>query len=80
MRLIGELFAVRPDNPLFRTLLSVTAPLVWPWLFIDRWLQQPRFGARLEFATLAAMMMVVVIAGVWSLYRSYRGGETTYER
>ncbi len=72
VRLVGLLFAVRPDNPVYEALLAVTLPLVWPWIWLDRLAHQPMFGARLELATLAAMTTVVVLAGLWSLYSERR--------
>ena len=71
-RLVALLFAARPDNPVFEALFALTAPLVWPWRWLDAWARQPRFGARLELATLAAMVAVVLLAGLWGLYRSRR--------
>jgi hypothetical protein len=73
VRLIGLLFAARPDNRALNLLFDLVAPLVWPWSWLDRLAGQPRFGARLELATLAAMAMVAVIYGVWCWYRSWRG-------
>src|SRR3954447_14528287 len=69
VRLVGLLLAVRPGNMVYALLLAISAPLVWPWLWIDRALRQPRFGARLELATLAAMLTVAVLGGLWALYR-----------
>ncbi len=72
VRLVGLLFAVRPDNPVYEAILDVTLPLVWPWLWLDRHAHQPILGARLELATLAAMTSVVVLAGLGSLYSQRR--------
>jgi hypothetical protein len=69
VRLVGLLLAVRPGNVVYALLLAISAPLVWPWLWIDRALRQPRFGARLELATLAAMVTVAVLGGLCALYR-----------
>jgi hypothetical protein len=57
-RLVLRLLAARPDNPVFKIFLSITAP---PALlaFLDR--EQPRFGATLEFSTLALVLILVVI-------------------
>lgn len=74
VRLIGLLFAVRPDNPVYEALLAVTRPLVWPWIWLDRLAHQPMFGARLELATLAAMTTVLILAGLWSLSSERRLG------
>ena len=66
-RFVALLFAARPDNPVFEALLVLTTPLVWSWQALDRWAGQPRFGARLELATLAAMIIVAIGATVLSL-------------
>lgn len=68
-RLVALLFAARPDNWVFDALFALTTPLVWPWQSLDRWAGQPRFGARLELATLAAMLVVAIAAALWSLSR-----------
>lgn len=52
-RLLLRMLAARPDNPVVAALLSVTAPLVAPFAVLDA--SQPRFGAVLEFSTLAAL-------------------------
>ena len=72
VRFIGLLFAARPSNPVFELCYTLTAPLVWPWTWLDRWAEQPRFGARLELATLAAMLMVALLAGLWTFYWNRR--------
>ena len=69
-RLIGLLFAARPDNPVFETVFELSTPLVWPWAWLDRLAGQPRSGARLELATLAMMATVAILSGLWSLYRA----------
>ncbi len=71
-RLIALLFAAREDNPIVYILLLLSAPLIWPWRWIDRWVGQPLLGARLELATLAAMLVVALIAGVWSIVNRQR--------
>lgn len=71
-RLIGLLFAVRPDNWVFEVVLAVTAPLVWPWTWLDRWAAQPRFGARLELATLATMIVVALVSVGRESYRTMK--------
>ena len=68
-RLVSLLFAARPDHPAFAILWAITAPLVWPWSFIDRWMGQPRSGARLELATVGAMAMLAVAGVGWAWYR-----------
>lgn len=69
-RLVGLLFAVRPDNPVFEIVLLATTPLVWPWGWLDVWAGQPRFGARLELATIATMLFVALVSLVWVSYRT----------
>jgi hypothetical protein len=71
-RLVALLFAARPDNLVIQMLLWLTAPLVWPWHWFDRWVGQPSEGARLELATLAAIATVALVSGFWSMYRSRR--------
>lgn len=61
VRLVLLLFAARPSNPVVKAVLAVSAPLVWPFAAVDRWAQQPRFGARLELATLLALAVLVVL-------------------
>ncbi len=73
VRLVGLLFAARPDNRALDLLLDLCVPLVWPWMWLDRWAGQPRFGARLELATLAAMLMVATLYGSWCGFRAWRG-------
>ena len=72
VRLVGRLFAARPDNVVFQGVYALTAPLIWPWTWLDRWAAQPRFGATLELATIAAMVMVALVAGLWAVYRGRR--------
>ena len=74
-RLLGLLFAARPDNPVFQLLFALTAPLVWPWAWLDRWAGQPRFGARLELATLAAMATLAMASGLWLAWKNRPGTE-----
>jgi len=64
-RLIAQLFAARPDNAIYVMLYGLTAPLIWPWTWLDAWGGTPRFGARLELATIAAMLVVALTAGLW---------------
>ena len=62
LRLVALLFAARPDNAAITALLLVTSPLTAAFTWLDRWAGQPRFGARLELATVAAMLLVAVVA------------------
>ena len=68
-RLVALLFAARPDNLVFEILFALTTPLIWPWRWIDLLAGQPRFGARLELATLAALAMLALLAALWGLVR-----------
>lgn len=65
-RLVVKLLAGRPDNPVFRALTAASDPLVAPLAVLNE--GQPRFGAVLEFSTLAALFFVLA-AGyiVWQL-------------
>ena len=56
-RLVLRLLAARPDNPVFNAVFAITAPL--PFEFLDR--EQPRFGATLEFSTLALLLILLAI-------------------
>jgi hypothetical protein len=59
-RLVLRLLAARPDNPVIAALFAMTPPpraLVW----LDA--GQPRFGATLEFSTLA-LIVLLLIAGL----------------
>jgi hypothetical protein len=60
-RLLLRLLAARPDNLFVQALLQATAPLVAPLVFLDA--GQPRFGAVLEFSTLA-LFLLLIMAGV----------------
>jgi hypothetical protein len=71
-RLVGLLFAVRPGNVVFEVVLAITAPLVWPWGWLDRWAGQPRWGARLELATLATMLTLALVLWAWVSYRTLK--------
>jgi hypothetical protein len=58
-RLVLKLFAARPDNPVVAALFMVTTPP--PGLAaLDA--GQPRFGAVLEFSTLALIVLVLAIS------------------
>ena len=57
-RLVLRLLAARPDNPVFNALFGITTPP--PLLaFLDR--EQPRFGATLEFSTLALLLALFAL-------------------
>lgn len=58
-RLVLRLLAARPDNPFVQALLWATAPLAAPLAFLDS--GQPRFGAVLEFSTLALFLLLLVV-------------------
>lgn len=58
-RLLVQLFAGRPDNPLIALLLQLTAPLIAPLAPLD--VAQPRFGAVLEISTLATMLLLAAL-------------------
>jgi hypothetical protein len=60
-RLLLRLLAARPDNPFVQALLWATTPLAAPLAFLDS--GQPRFGAVLEFSTLA-LFLLLLVAGV----------------
>jgi YggT family protein len=59
-RLILRLFAARPDNPIVGAVLAITTP---PRLLAALDAGQPRFGAVLEFSTLA-LIAVLLLAGL----------------
>ena len=80
VRFIGLLFLARDSNPVFELCYTLSAPLVWPWTWLDRWAGQPRFGARLELATLAAMLMVALLASLWTRYWSGRAADREDDR
>ncbi len=58
LRLVALLFAARPDNSWIALLLAVTAPVTAPFRLLDQSAGQPQFGARLELATLAALLLL----------------------
>jgi hypothetical protein len=60
-RLVLQLLAARPDNPIFAAVRAVTAPLIVPLAALDA--GQPRFGAVLEWSTLALLLLMIVIIG-----------------
>jgi YggT family protein len=59
-RLVLKLFAARPDNPVFAAVLAITTP---PRALALLDAGQPRFGAVLEFSTLA-LIAILLIAGL----------------
>jgi uncharacterized membrane protein len=67
LRLVALLFAARPDNPWIVLIISLTAPFTAPFRILDQWAGQPQFGARLELATLAAMVIVLIVAVIWQI-------------
>lgn len=68
-RVIGQLFAARDESWSIAALYRTTDILVGPWTWLDTWAGQPRFGARLELATLAAMVVVAMAGGLWGRLR-----------
>ena len=58
-RLILQLFAARLDNPVFAAVRAVSAPFVAPLAGLDA--RQPRFGAVLEWSTLALLLLTILI-------------------
>ncbi|MFL5806317.1 MAG: YggT family protein [Roseiflexaceae bacterium] len=64
-RLLLRLLAARPDNPFVRALLWATTPLAAPLAFLDA--SQPRFGAVLEFSTLALFLLLVMVGVALSM-------------
>jgi hypothetical protein len=59
-RLALRLLAARPDNPTIAALYAVTAPLRAPLAALDA--GQPRFGATLEFSTLALFLLLLIVS------------------
>ena len=59
-RLVLRLFAARLDNPIFAAVLALTTP---PRALTALDAGQPRFGAVLEFSTLA-LIVILLIAGL----------------
>lgn len=78
-RLVLRLLAARPDNPVFSVLFAITTP---PPLLAELDRQQPRFGAVLEFSTLALLLVLLVVgllvAYVGKRRRAASGGEVTH--
>jgi uncharacterized protein YggT (Ycf19 family) len=75
-RLLLRLLAARPDNLFVQALFQATTPLIAPLAFLDA--GQPRFGAVLEFSTLA-LFLLLMIAGV-ALSRGGRRGGAARQR
>lgn len=75
VRLVLLLFAARPDSLVVALVLALTGPLVWPFQTFDLWLGQPRFGARLEVATLVALALLtlLVVSGYSIAWRKHYG-------
>ena len=59
-RLVLRLFAARLDNPIFAVVFAITTP---PRALTALDAGQPRFGAVLEFSTLA-LIVTLLIAGL----------------
>jgi len=59
-RLVLRLVAARPDNPIFAALFAITTP---PRALAALDAGQPRFGAVLEFSTLA-LIVILLVAGL----------------
>jgi len=55
-RLVLKLVAARPDNPIFAALYTITTP---PRVLAELDAGQPRFGAVLEFSTLALIVLLL---------------------
>jgi len=69
-RLVLRLVAARPDNPIFAALFAITTP---PRALAALDAGQPRFGAVLEFSTLA-LIAILLVAGlllrrIWQILR-----------
>ncbi|HWQ12405.1 MAG TPA: YggT family protein [Roseiflexaceae bacterium] len=76
-RLVLRLFAARPDNPAVQALLAATEVLRAPLVALDA--AQPRFGAVLEFSTLALLVVLPTLALVaWRLLGSRGEVRTRY--
>ena len=58
VRLVLRLVAARPDNPIFAVLLTTTTP---PRALAALDAGQPRFGAVLEFSTLALIVLLLIV-------------------
>ena len=56
-RLVLRLVAARPDNPIFTAFFAITTP---PRVLAALDAGQPRFGAVLEFSTLALIVLLLI--------------------
>jgi hypothetical protein len=56
VRLVLRLVAARPENPIIAALLAITTP---PHALAALDVGQPRFGAALEFSTLALIVLLL---------------------
>jgi len=59
-RFVLRLVAARPDNPIFAAVFAITTP---PCVLAALDAGQPRFGAVLEFSTLA-LIVILLVAGL----------------
>jgi hypothetical protein len=57
-RIVLKLFAARPDNPVVAALFTITTP---PPALAALDAGQPRFGAALEFSTLALIVLLLAL-------------------
>lgn len=78
VRLVAQLFAVRPDQPVLALLLTLSAPLAAPFAALNRITDQPQFGARLDLAALAAITALLGLAAAlqWLTLRRNRRRST----
>jgi hypothetical protein len=67
-RLVLRLVAARPDNPVFAAFFALTPPYALAVLDMG----QPRFGAVLEFSTLA---LIVILLAFGLLFRRFWRGQ-----
>ncbi|GAB4210865.1 MAG: hypothetical protein OHK0022_44710 [Roseiflexaceae bacterium] len=72
-RLLLKLLAARPTNPAVELLYGLTGPLVALLAPLDA--RQPRFGAVLEFSTLAllGLLALLLIAAAFTQRRAAQG-------
>lgn len=61
-RFVLRLFAARPDNPAVQALYTVTQPVIAPLQALDA--GQPQYGASLEYATLALLLVLPLITAL----------------
>lgn len=75
-RLVLRLFAARPDNPAVEVLYAVTWPFVAPLRALDA--AQPQYGASLEFATLAVLLLLPLLTALaWNVAGRRRAVDRT---